>query len=315
MGQQRDYYSTLKISPEATIKEIKASFRRLARQYHPDLNPNNPQAAEYFKAISEAYDTLSDPLKRRSYDRDRNLANKNYSINYETSEPIQKAKNAQYYYQQGMAQAKAKKYQQAITEYSRAIALDPKLIDAYLKRSEIRYKLGDHQGVLDDCYWIITISPSFAKAYYYQGRARYNLGYVQASIDSYSEAIRQDKDYAQAYYYRGIAYGDLQDKFLAIQDLQIAAELFRFEGNYEAYSISKNKIHNLTRVNFNLVGKIQSFLRQNIIIKFIFPTTVISFSVFILTQIFYIQSLFFLLLSSVFLLLLFVFLWSKFYKL
>ncbi len=315
MGQQRDYYLTLQISPEATIKEIKASFRRLARRYHPDLNPDNPQAAEYFKAISEAYDTLSDPLKRRSYDRDRNLANKNYRINYETPEPIQKAKNAQYYYQQGMAQAKAKNYQQAITEYSRAIALDSKFIDAYLKRSEMRYKLGDHQGVLDDCYWMITISPSLAKAYYYQGRARYNLGYVQASIDSYSEAIRQDKDYAQVYYYRGIAYGDLQDKSLAIQDLQIAAELFRFEGNYEAYNIAKNKINNLARVDLNLVAKINSFLRQNIIIKFIFPIVVLSVAIFILTQIFHIQSLFFLLLASVLLLLLFIFLWSKYYNL
>ena len=269
MGTQRDYYLTLKISPKATTEEIKASFRRLARQYHPDLNPDDPEAAECFKSISEAYDTLSDPLKRRRYDLDRKLTGNqsNISINYNSSEPIQKTQDAQYFYQRGINQSKAKQYQEAITEYSKAIALEPKFIDAYLKRSEIRYKLGDHQGVLDDCYWVIQINPSLAKAYYYQGRARYSLGYVQASIDSYSEAIRQDKDYTQAYYYRGIAYGDLQEKYLAIKDLRIAAQLFRFEGNENAYSLCNKKIDNLDRVSLNILNNIRLLFKQNLIIK------------------------------------------------
>ena len=276
MGTQRDYYLTLKISPNASTKEIKASFRRLARQYHPDLNPDNPEAAESFKTISEAYDTLSDPLKRRCYDRDRattrfqrdyNVTTNNYSSNYDSPELIRKTQDAQYFYLRGIAQAKAKQYQKAIVEYSKAIALDPKFIDAYLKRSEMRYKLGDHQGVLDDCYWVIKIKPSFAKAYYYQGRARYSLGYVQASVDSYSEAIRQDKDYAQAYYYRGIAYRDLQNKSLAIKDWQIAAELFLFEGNEKAYRLSKNKINNLNRFNLNISRSIKLLLRKNLVIS------------------------------------------------
>ena len=278
MGTQRDYYLRLKISPKATTKEIKASFRRLARQHHPDLNPDNPEAAESFKAISEAYDTLSDPLKRRLYDRDRaanrsqrdyKLTRNNYSINYDAPELIQKAQNAQYFYRRGIAQAEAKQYQKAITEYSKAIALDPKFIDAYLKRSQMRYKLGDNQGVLDDCYWVIKIKPSFAKAYYYQGRARYSLGYVQASVDSYSEAIRQDKDYARAYYYRGIAYRALKEKSLAVKDLQIAAELFLFQGNEKAYRLSQSKINNLNRVNLNILRNLESLLGKNPILKII----------------------------------------------
>ena len=271
MGTQRDYYLTLKISPKATTEEIKASFRRLARQYHPDLNPDDPKAAEYFKSISEAYDTLSDPLKRRRYDFDRNLTSNQYNINInsDSSEPIQKAQDAQYFYQLGIKQSKAKQYQEAITEYSKAISLEPKFIDAYLKRSEMRYKLGDHQGVLDDCYWVIKINPSLAKAYYYQGRARYSLGYVQASIDSYSEAIRQDKDYTQSYYYRGIAYGDLKEKSLAIKDLQIAAQLFRFEGNENAYHLCNKKIDNLDRVNLNVITNIKLLFKQNLIVKII----------------------------------------------
>ena len=315
MGKQRDYYLTLKISPDATIDEIKASFRRLARQYHPDLNPDDPKAAEEFKAISQAYDILSDPLKRRRYDRDRKLTDSSYSVRNKTSEPIKKSHNAQYYYRRGMAQSNNKQYQNAITEYSRAIALDDKFVDAYLQRSQMRHKLGDYQGVLDDCYRIISINPKVVKAYYYQGRARYSLGYVQAAIDSYSEAIRQDQDYAQAYYYRGIAYGDLRERTAAVHDLLMAAELFRLEGNYEAYYVANNKIKNLDRLSLRIFRNIKYFFRESIIFKFSFPIFVLSALLFFLTQIFNIQPLFVLLLFSLFLLLFVLVLWSKLYKL
>ncbi len=66
--EYKDYYKILGVSKNADEKEIKQAFRRLARKYHPDLNPNDKSAQEKFKEINEAYEVLSDPAKRRRYD-------------------------------------------------------------------------------------------------------------------------------------------------------------------------------------------------------------------------------------------------------
>jgi molecular chaperone DnaJ len=65
----KDYYSLLGVSRTATDKDIKQAYRRLARQYHPDVNPGNKSAEEKFKAINQAHDILSDPDKRKKYDQ------------------------------------------------------------------------------------------------------------------------------------------------------------------------------------------------------------------------------------------------------
>ncbi len=67
--QLRNYYEILGVSKDATNEEIKKSFRRLARKYHPDVNPGNEDAEEKFKDINEAYDTLSDESKRLEFDQ------------------------------------------------------------------------------------------------------------------------------------------------------------------------------------------------------------------------------------------------------
>ena len=64
----KDYYATLGVSKTATDKEIKQAFRKLARKYHPDVNPGDKSAEASFKEINEANEVLSDPEKRKKYD-------------------------------------------------------------------------------------------------------------------------------------------------------------------------------------------------------------------------------------------------------
>src|ERR1700740_3262180 len=66
---KQDYYELLGVARKASAKDVRAAFRKLARKYHPDLNPGDKSAEEKFKQVQEAYDVLSDSKKRQMYDQ------------------------------------------------------------------------------------------------------------------------------------------------------------------------------------------------------------------------------------------------------
>jgi len=69
--QLPDYYATLGVPADATTAQIKKAYRKLARQHHPDTNPGDTEATDRFKAITEAYEVLTDPARRQAYDATR----------------------------------------------------------------------------------------------------------------------------------------------------------------------------------------------------------------------------------------------------
>lgn len=69
MSEKRDFYEVLGVSKNASESEIKKAFKKKAKEYHPDLNKDNPAAAEKFKEVNEAYEVLSDPNKKAQYDQ------------------------------------------------------------------------------------------------------------------------------------------------------------------------------------------------------------------------------------------------------
>src|SRR5438270_6340342 len=85
MSAVRDYYDILGVSRDASEADIKKAFRRLARELHPDVNSHDPQAEEKFKEAAEAYEVLSDPDRRATYDRfgHEGLRSGGYAPNFE----------------------------------------------------------------------------------------------------------------------------------------------------------------------------------------------------------------------------------------
>jgi tetratricopeptide (TPR) repeat protein len=263
MPEQVDHYRVLNVSRQATLLEIKKAFRRLARQFHPDLHPKDKAAAEQFQQISAAYAVLSDRQRRAKYDAQ-------FSPEPEANEAVKPGQSAQYAYQRGVDLLALRDYPSAITAFDRAIALNPESVEAYLGRCGANEELKNDRAILDDCYQLLQINPQLAQAYYYQGRARFRLGYLQGAVEAYTHAIALQETMALAYYQRGRILLEMRDSDHARQDLQKASQLFRVQNDIEQYRQAEGLLNSLQsyhqRAKLTLNNGLLSFFTEAVII-------------------------------------------------
>jgi len=249
--EYQDYYQILRVSENATLKEIKTAFRRLARDCHPDLHPNDAHATERFRLLKEAYEVLSDQQKRQQYDRSRKKPFDNTNVKQQQP-PNQPPNNPQVLYVRGVEKIQARDYWGAIMVLSEAIQLNGYFIEAYLKRCQAYIAVFKDLDALKDCQQILNIQPDNPFAYYYRGRARQRLGYADSAVRCYTKAIRLKPDFAPSYYYRGVAYYELGNRAHAIADWENYTEICRQQGDEKGYRLG---IDTLTRYSWLYFGR------------------------------------------------------------
>ncbi|AFY73112.1 DnaJ-class molecular chaperone with C-terminal Zn finger domain [Synechococcus sp. PCC 7502] len=240
MQKSPDYYKILGIRPKATAEEIKAAYRALARQYHPDLNPHDSTSADKFRVINEAYTVLSDQQRRSQYD------GTNFDLNTTNSSNSSNRKGAEIYYSQGLKKSQNGNYQDAIKDYNQAIALNKNYADAYNKRGLCYYKLGALSEAVIDFGKAINLNSNMAEAYYNRGLAKLKLGYAHGAIEDYTHALNLRYNYGQAFYRRGIAHAQLNNRQAAIADLGKASQIFTQQGDTENHKLTVEEIRKVS---------------------------------------------------------------------
>jgi tetratricopeptide (TPR) repeat protein len=129
------------------------------------------------------------------------------------------------YTNRGNAYVRLGQLNQAISDCNKAIELNPKLAQAYSNRGAIYVTLGQHTQAISDCTKAIELNPKLSEAYNNRGFAYYNLGRLPQAISDYTKVIELDPKYAKAYYNRGFAYGNLDQLSQAISDYTKAIKL------------------------------------------------------------------------------------------
>jgi tetratricopeptide (TPR) repeat protein len=138
-------------------------------------------------------------------------------------------------------------YQGALSDYNKAISINPKLADAYHNRGRLKQnKLEDTQGALADYNKAISLDPRLAKSYNNRGNLKkYKLDDPQGALADYNKAISIDPKHAHAYYNRGLMKWDENDRAGASKDFQVAARLYRQQGKMDDLKTANEAIARL----------------------------------------------------------------------
>jgi curved DNA-binding protein CbpA len=234
MLEQISYYQVLELASNASAAQIKSSYRRLARRYHPDLNGDDQVARDKFEQVAQAYRVLSDPNLRSQYDQQLKHGS------FDSFQPG-RSPQARYtrLYEQGIISLQEGNNFQAIKTFSQALEHHLEFAEAYHKRGIAYYRIGNAAAAVKDLNRAIELKPEFKEAYYNRGLARFRLGYGQSAIADFDQAIELNPNYGQAYYRRGLTYRDLGDEAAAQIDLQAAIAAFDQIGDVAGSQLAK----------------------------------------------------------------------------
>jgi tetratricopeptide (TPR) repeat protein/S1-C subfamily serine protease len=234
-----DYNSAIRINPRfavayynrGIVKYIVGDKKGATIDYDSAIRIN-PQYAEAYYNRGNVKSALGD--------------NKGAIIDYDSAIRI----NPQYddaYSNRGVAKSALGDNKDAIIDYDSAIRINPQDAKSYSNRGVAKSALGDNKGAIIDFNSAIRINPRFAEAYNNRGLAKYDLGDKKGAIIDYDNAIHINPQLAEPYANRGIAkYYYLGEKQGAIDDLNIAAKLFKAQNNQAAYEQTINLIQKIS---------------------------------------------------------------------
>lgn len=187
------------------------------------------------RAMSETADDWL--LKANELSDGQKYTNPLKAVEYLNNALKLRPRNAEAYYNRGVAYDNLGQYKQAIKDYSQAIALKPDYTDAYSNRGTINNIIGKFQRAIEDFSEAIRLNPDNAEAFLGRGFAYDKLGYYQQAIANYSQAIGIKPDYAKAFHNRGIVYFSQNNNKYGCYDAQKACLL----GNCKLLNMAKDK--------------------------------------------------------------------------
>lgn len=261
MFKKQNYYQIFGVSQSATVDEIKKAYHRLAREYHPDVNPAK-EAAEMFKQITEIYTILTDPIGRGEYDRElakQSRPNPDIDVNEIKIKVNSQVNQALEFYQEGLKKSKKLNYQEAIADYTQAIELNPKLVEAYYQRGFAHSQVSNTHEAFADYTEALKLNAKLPEIYYYRGLTRFKLANLNGSLEDFNQAIALKPDYGEAYYERGLVYQEMKETKAAIADFNRALEAFERQGDRYNYRRTLKSLESIKKT-LNILDKIPSLV-------------------------------------------------------
>jgi curved DNA-binding protein CbpA len=232
----QNHYTTLGIPELASQEEAKVAFKRLAVEYHPDKNPNNPLAEELFKQINAAYQVLSNPTTKENYDVTLRFA---YSYSYYANQrPKEADQNFQHYHTPRQKDPKNTNIYSTLISIAFIAYMFLIVSSVHDFLSRIYYyhalqsiKVENYNQAMEELGYAIAYDNYFSTAYYLRAKLySEHFRFPDGALKDYTQAIEntlvQKSDF---YLERGIAYGQVNEKQGAITDFAIALDLSKYE--------------------------------------------------------------------------------------